>query len=83
MNIFKYPVEIGEFSHQMPVGAKILTAALQNGEPQMWAIVDKSQPVEERKFQVIGTGHEFDLSDKRFISTFQQGPFVWHLFELQ
>ena len=83
MQIFKYPIEIGKFSHEMPIGAWILDAQMQGDKPCMWASVNTANEKVLRKFQVIGTGHEFDYDRKNYLSTFQQGEFVWHLFEIE
>lgn len=81
--IFKYPIEIGEFSHTMHEGATILFAQVQNGKPFLWASTPTYQRQENRHFQIIGTGYEYDPKGKEYITTFQQGPLVWHLFEIK
>lgn len=82
MKIFKYPIEIGKFSHEMPEGAWILAAQMQNGKPFLWASVDTDNPTKTRYFEIIGTGHEYDPGGKGYITTFQQEELVWHLFEV-
>lgn len=66
---------------QIPKGAHILKAGMQNGEVFIWAEVDSSQPTEERSFCVCGTGH---LIPKKscYIDTVFDGDFVWHVYEV-
>ena len=53
----------------------------QNGEMEIWYMAVVSKPKYERKFEVIATGSEINLSWPRYIDTFFDGPYVWHLFE--
>ena len=69
---------------EMPKGAEILTIDIQNGQmfnAQMWVKVDTENEMEKRMFEVIGTGQNFDDTNKKYIGTYQEGPFVWHVFE--
>jgi hypothetical protein len=82
--IYKYPFGIDDrFAMQMPVGAEILHAEMQGGTPCLWALVDSEAP-RELAFRLFGTGHPFpeDVA-LAHVSTFQQGPFVWHLFRVE
>lgn len=82
--IYKYPVKHGAFLVKMYKGAEILCVQMQNGAPQMWALVDIEAKEEEHGFVVFGTGsniHEYPPRTK-YIGTFQDPPFVWHLFEI-
>lgn len=81
MQIFKYPINIGESVVEMPKDSTFLCAQVQKDKAQMWWAVDPKKEKCSRKFQVIGTGQEFDLDDKNYLGTFQEPPFVWHLFE--
>lgn len=66
---------------QMPMDAQILTVQKQDGEPTIWAMVNTENELETRNFTIIGTGNSFDDKDIKYIGTFQDSPFVWHLFE--
>jgi hypothetical protein len=69
---------------EMPKGAEILTVDIQNGQmfnAQMWVKVNTENEMEKRMFEVIGTGQNFDDTNKKYIGTYQDGPFVWHVFE--
>jgi hypothetical protein len=49
----------------------------------IWAKVSPENELEKRQFLVVGTGHTFDDTDMVYIGTYQDGPFVWHLFEVK
>ena len=68
-------------SIQIPMDSQILTVQIQNDEPYIWVKVNPENDVETRTFEVVGTGHSFDDTNMKYIGTFQDGPFVWHLFE--
>ncbi len=82
--IWKFPfpvsdvVEIG-----MPGKAVVLDIQMQNGTPCLWALVDPAQAIVLRQFRVYGTGNPIpDGHDLRqHVATFQQSPFVWHVYE--
>jgi hypothetical protein len=79
--IWKYRFESGNI--MMPKGAKILTVQMQNDTPYMWAIVDVDAELEERVFEIHGTGHNIrNIDEHEYIGTYIDNPFVWHLFEL-
>jgi hypothetical protein len=47
-------------------------------------LVNPEEEPEPRHFEIFGTGNPFPVdvgSDRRFIGTFQENGFVWHLFE--
>lgn len=71
---------------QLPQGAEILTAQFQlsSGRIKVWALVEADRPMEDRTFRVYGTDHALEESPDRltYIATTQQGPFVWHVFEV-
>lgn len=81
--IWKYGFDIkGNFDLAMPEGARIRDVRLQKGIPIMWAEVETENKNETRHFELYGTGHEIaDYTFLRFIKTFHQGEFVWHLYE--
>lgn len=82
--IWKYVTCWDAFALMMPRGAKVLSVQVQNGVPCIWALVDPVEPVEMRRFLLVGTGHEIECTDGlSFIGTFQMrdGELVFHLFE--
>ena len=87
MTIWKYPLELtDEQQFRMPVGAKPLSVATQNGQLCLWALVDPSPyaPKETRRFYLRGTGHPMDDAvDAAFIGTVMMhgGTLVFHVFD--
>ncbi len=83
--IWKFPLKAADsFVAEMPKGAQILTAQMQHGIAQMWAVVDPETEIEQRTFYVRGTGHPMgDADGARYVATFQldHGGLVFHLFE--
>jgi hypothetical protein len=73
--------EIKEGSIRMPIGAKILSVQSQRERGMIWALVDPNAEDEPRSFAVVGTGESFDETNMTYIGTYQESPFVWHLFE--
>ncbi len=67
-------------THEMPKGAEFLFVEQQGSNACAWFMVIADEPLEPRKFYIHGTGHEIPLG-QRYLGTFQQSPFVWHLFE--
>lgn len=68
---------------RMPKGAQVLAIQTQNGDPQMWALVDIEAPLVERKFAVYGTGRRIGSNAGQYVGTFQieGGALVFHVFE--
>ena len=63
-------------------GSKVLCAQLQNDRLHIWMLVDtEEEEWETRRFTVIGTGQSFKNDGMNYICTYQQGIFVWHVFE--
>ena len=85
MKIYKYMITSELYQTvKMPKQAKILTVQMQREDPYIWAIVDPDLPKEDRHFKVHGTGHRFNMEqNEEYIGTWQDGPFVWHLFEVK
>jgi hypothetical protein len=80
--IWKYPLNGMMSDIQMPMEAKVLTVQIQNGQPTIWAQVNPQNESETRHFTIVGTGNPFDDTNHKYIGTFQDSPFVWHLFEI-
>lgn len=65
----------------MPEGAELLRFDKQGESMCLWALVEDGNFRESRRFRVAGTG--FELNDnERYVGTFHDGQFVWHLFEI-
>lgn len=81
LTIWKYPIPIqGEFTLNMPKGARVLTVQLQYGEPMIWMLVDLTVERHDRVFALVGTGYAVPAGD--YVGTFQLmgGNLVYHLF---
>lgn len=83
--IWKFLIR-GSNSIHMPIGSEILTVQNQNEDAWIWALVDPEKEIEERFFEVYGTGHNihYDMDvERKYIGTFQisGGSLVFHLFE--
>ncbi len=66
----------------VPRGAEYLSCQIQHGEVCAWFIVDPfEKSTEPRKYQIIGTGHDFNPEGLEHFATVQDGAFVWHLFQ--
>jgi hypothetical protein len=83
--IWKFPITSPDGTRiDMPQGARILTVQMQAGMPTLWAVVDPEAPRRARYFRVVGTGHTHEAGVFRdYLGTVQDGPFVWHVFEVQ
>jgi len=83
--IYKYPLNSDRISViNLPINAKILTAAIQNKIICIWAEVDTKTPTKERFFEIFGTGWEIpqDMGiERKYVSTVFDGPYVWHVYE--
>lgn len=81
--IYKYPLKLVDGQDvNMPHGARLLTAQMQNDELCMWAEVDLDRPIGQRRINVIGTGWMYGGGYiGNYIATAQDGPFVWHVFD--
>ncbi len=84
LTIHKYPVAPGDFTLDLPLNAQALSVQVQHGQPQLWMLVDASEPTAPRRFAIRGTGHPCDgLRASHYLGTFQLdgGALVFHLFE--
>lgn len=69
----------------LPKGAVVLKAGMQGGIMYIWALIDPNErEFTKRGFLVVGTGQPFEhhYLGYRFIDTIFDGPFVWHVWEV-
>lgn len=68
---------------ELPAGAKILKIHTQYEQPCIWAEVDlDTQEKENRTFITVGTGHTITHPNVlKYISTYFNGPYVFHVYE--
>ncbi len=81
MKIYKYEILIAGFQIMLPSDAKVLKIDLQNNDPYMWILLDTNKSTLPKTFRVYGTGQTINAEGLRYIDTFQQDGFVWHVFE--
>lgn len=68
---------------EMPLGTEILCLQTQQGRPCLWAEVNPDNKTEARTFRIVGTGNSRDINSfGKYIGTFQDGMYVWHLYEI-
>lgn len=68
----------------IPRGAEILHIDYQDGQIQIWALVDPNEPIiEQRTFFIVGTGSLLPDTPTPLthLTTLKSGPFIWHIFE--
>lgn len=80
---FAIPFIYDVLSFEMPRGSQGLTVQVQRGIPTLWALVDPNAPKTTHEFRIVGTGRMFDPSGMRYVGTFQDGNFVWHVYQLE
>lgn len=81
VTVHKYQFAIErEIILMVPYGARVLKVECQADVPSIWALVDTNRLMVARRFYLFGTGKEIS-THLRHVATFQQGIYVWHLFE--
>jgi hypothetical protein len=82
--IYKYQLNVGLNEFQFAVGAKILTAQLQNGAITVWVLLNPdTEETKSVNFFVVATGQEtdFGLEKTTYLNTVQDDfGLVWHVF---
>ena len=84
LTVWKYPMNL-ELEMELPKGAKVLTVRKEEGQRNMWVLVDPSVlTLERRTFLVVSTGNtiEESMQDLSYVDTFFESGFVMHLFEV-
>lgn len=81
--VYKFPLGLTDSQLvSMPSTARILTAQFQKGTICLWAVVDLDITSKtDRRIVIAGTGHTVDTTNCEYISTVQDGNFVFHVFE--
>lgn len=85
LKVYKYNLNLGFTSLKVPADADILSVGQQDGLAKLWALVDPEKPTEERRFVLVGTGHEihFPLDTLHFVGRVTHAHFEWHVFEVR
>ena len=82
--IWKYTIPIKDYhSIEMPFGAEILSFQLQCGVPTIWVLMDTVGEITNRRFRLIGTGHDIVEAGLKYIGTIKmmEEILTYHLFE--
>jgi hypothetical protein len=80
--IWKYKLDLTDVQEViMPKGAKVLSVQIKDGVPCLWALGETESDKEPRRFAIVGTGNRCWCSDWEYVGTFQDDPFVWHVFQ--
>lgn len=80
--IWKFPFRIDDVVEiEMPEISHILHVECHKGTPCIWAVVNPNDANVIRRFRLLGTGHPVSDELGRYIGTFQDRAFVWHMFE--
>ena len=84
MRIYKYTLEVVDQQVViMSYDAKMLSAQMQNGQLQLWALVDETSTAKKSvTIAIYGTGNPMPNKPGEYISTFQMadGKLVFHVF---
>ena len=85
--IYKYEVPFPEGVVKLPREARILSVQVQQGRLCMWVEVQPEAPLVDHYFMSVGTGVALEPlvqsgARLKYITTWQAGPFVWHLHEV-
>jgi len=67
---------------KLPVGAQILDVQIQKGSWCLWYICSVESPLSDRYIAIYGTGSEVETLSGAYIGTIQDGPLVFHVFEV-
>lgn len=82
ITIWKYNVLMAvQFKLELPEKSRVLSVQMQDEAPCMWVRVDTERPLEVRQFAIVGTGNAVPDGYTEHLGTWQQGRFVFHLFE--
>jgi hypothetical protein len=79
--VYKYGIPTAPqfFELALPEDHSFLYVDMKDGQPWAWLLVDTKSPERKYKFKIVGTGHPIETS-AWYCGTWQDGPYVWHLF---
>lgn len=91
--IWKFPLEAAPlvrdareqtYDIKMPMGAEIIRVDkdYQSGKGALWAIVRPNANKVTRRFHVCGTGWDFPDAPYKYVGTWQDGVYIWHVLEI-
>lgn len=79
--MWKFPLAIGVNNVSVPAGAQFVTVSRDGGGQWCaYALVNADAVMRQpRTLHVVGTGHDIRDRAVHFLGTFNDGPFVWHV----
>ena len=84
--VWKFPLGFADYTLvDMPRGAVLLFAAMQEDRLCLWALVDTDAPTKPRSFRIAGTGHPIrDEDAPRWVGTvmLHGANLIFHVFEV-
>lgn len=81
--IWKWSIDRVVETIPMPRGADVVHVGHDPaGILCIWAEVDSDAPLEDRVFEVFGTGHDLPAESATHLSTWVDGDLVLHLYEV-
>jgi hypothetical protein len=87
MRILKFPIEICKSQNIRAANAQLtpMCVQMQGDQPTLWAMAHEMSDANANwlplELAIVGTGHAAEhLARLHYISTVQQGGFVWHVF---
>lgn len=79
--IWKYKLKLQhEVIVQLPDGAEILHAGMQDGNICLWAMTNTNVPEEEHLFKIFATGEPMEDNPVKYIGTVLINSYVFHVF---
>lgn len=81
--ICKYPLDLtDQQTIELPIIREILDVQFQNGVACIWVKLESDDEVKELvTINTYGTGHLIPRIEQKYIGTYQDGNFVFHVFE--
>lgn len=83
--MYKYPIHVsGAFTITLPMNSRIRHVGRQGDSMYLWAEVEPNAQVRQKTFRVFATGEDIPHDYTAvwvWHGTWQDGPFMWHLFE--
>lgn len=81
--VFKYPIPRAKpkFSLMLPRGFSPLRVDFQGDSLFLWACVMKDSLQVQVDFEVFGTGQDIPMK-ACYVATYFDGPFVFHMFQM-
>jgi len=81
--IYKYMFDINN-KIELPKEAVFLDAGVVNSQLNLWFMVETENEVEERSFEIFGTGWDMNSDikiNRQYLKTVYENHYVWHILE--